>query len=62
MSFSVCTNYTDKETNKTRMLHELKFIDSFQFMSNKFIEIIDNLNTGEITNSSILLQEFRADT
>src|SRR5882757_11065490 len=62
MSFSVCTNYTDKDTNKTRMLHELKFIDSFQFMSTSLSKLVDNLNTGEITKFKYLLQEFGADS
>ena len=66
MSFFVGTKaeYYDKKTDttKTKILYELTFIHSFQFMSTGLSQLVDNLGTGGIDKFMYTNQEFRANT
>jgi len=62
MSFTVGTKseYYDKEAEKikTKVLHELTFIDSLQFMSSSLSKLVDNLKTGGLEKFEYTNQEF----
>src|SRR6266581_4213600 len=66
MSFSVATNteYYDKktETTKTKILHELTFINSLQFMPSSLSKLVDNLKSCGIEKFKYTNQEFKANT
>src|SRR6266581_2206567 len=66
MSFSVAstTEYFDKttKTTKTKVLHELTFIDSLQFMPSSLSNLVDNLKSCGIEKFKYAKQEFKSNT
>src|SRR6266568_1806690 len=65
LSFSVGTlgkyyDRTAKET-KTKILHELTFIDSLQFMPSSLAKLVDNLKTGGLDKFVYTGQDFKGD-
>ena len=63
MAFCVGTKtiYYDKKVhkNKVKVLHELTFIDSLQFMITSLSQLVDNLKTGGIEKFECTNQEFK---
>src|SRR6266581_4500141 len=66
MSFSVAstTEYYDETTKetKTKILHELTFIDSLQFMPSSLSQLVNNLKSCGIEKFKYTNQEFKANT
>ena len=63
-SFGTKTDYYDKEVDKseTKVLHELTFIDSLQFMSSSLYQLIGNLKIGKIDKFEYTNPEFEENT
>ena len=66
MTFSIDTKtkYYDKNADKikNKVLHELMFIDSLQFMSSSLSQLVDNLKTSGIEKFKYTKQEFEENT